>query len=69
MSEDESLDTVDSTSLVEELNQNANVDNAQQVKVKKVGKPVNAIWSLDFNDPEVHSKQKPNNAVCKHCKQ
>lgn len=43
MSEDESLDTVDSTSLVEELNQNANVDNAQQVKVKKVGKPVNAI--------------------------
>ena len=69
MTEDESLDTVDSTALVEELNQNANVDNAQQVQVKKVGKPVNAIWSLAFNDPEVHSKQKPNNAVCKHCKQ
>ena len=32
------------------------------------GKPVHPIWSDAFDEPNVHTLQSLNNAVCKHCK-
>ena len=35
----------------------------------KRGPPVHSIWSNAFDDPNVFPKSKPNNEICKNCKQ
>ena len=52
-----------------ETNESENDEVEVVQEVRKVGKPKHPIWKDAFDDLDAQSTNKPNHAVCKHCKE
>ncbi len=51
-------------------NENVDVEEGKVFEVQKaIGVPKHPIWEAIFNRPYVHCINKPNQAICKHCRQ
>ena len=52
---------------VDEENLESDVEEIVESQTKR-GPPVHTAWRDAFDDPNVFKKNKPNNAICKNCK-